>query len=102
MRVCEWRALHFQGKIDHFVSDNLAYAGGEIFFLTNLIIYNGRHETNVMASTFHKNSNDQMKSQSKKMKIKQKMEGINYVNEAFCDYFLIVFTKVIMQNDQRE
>lgn len=53
-------------KKDHFVYDNFAYAGGEIFFLTNLIMYNGRHETNVMASTFHKNSNDQIKSQSEK------------------------------------
>lgn len=28
------------------------------------MIYNGRHETNVIANTFHRNSNDQIKSQS--------------------------------------
>lgn len=62
-------SLAFQGEKDHFIYDNFAYAGGEIFFLTNLIMYNGRHETNVMASTFHKNSNDQIKSQSENWKL---------------------------------
>lgn len=38
------------------------------------MIYNGRHETNVIANTFHKNSNDQIKSQSVG---KEKKKSIN-------------------------
>lgn len=38
------------------------------------MIYNGRHETNVIANTFHRNSNDQIKSQSVG---KEKKKSIN-------------------------
>lgn len=60
---------------DDGVHDNFAYAGGEIFFLTNFIMYNGKHETNVMINTFHKNSNDQIKSQSVNIKERKKRKN---------------------------
>lgn len=50
------------------VYDNLEYDGGENFLRKNLIIYNGKHETNVITDTFHRKSHDQINSQSVKKK----------------------------------
>lgn len=46
---------------------NFEYDGGENRFRKNFMIYKGKQETSVIANTFHRNSKDQMKSQSENL-----------------------------------
>lgn len=56
------RALHSYPSVR--IYDNFEYDGGENFFRKNLMMYSGKHETSVMADTFHRNSSDEMNSRS--------------------------------------
>lgn len=59
------------------------------------MMYNGRQETNVMANTFHRNSYDQMKSQSEK-ELNKRQSGS--AGSADCD----ALTEIIVQNHKRQ
>lgn len=57
---------------------NFEYDGGDNFLRRNFMIYNGKHETNVIASTFQMNSYDHMKSQSDKRKKWKDLDEISF------------------------